>query len=220
MWPSVLFHPYPFSLRTSTTTTYIAPLIRHHRWSQHFRATTMVDPQDPSGTSGGGGGVPPPPANPNCNPSENGNHRNGNDVEGKKDSFKPAYVRPRPRVRNALSKSDVGVHPDNYRSSLQTIDGSVATAQSGDDDNDYDAASSLHDSSLRSVDSHTSGTSGVDLSPSAVGRSNPKNPFNRHRRQTIADCVGVSKESLMVSFSNLNEHELANMRKWNRRLQR
>mmetsp|Transcript_56541 Transcript_56541/g.120084 ORF Transcript_56541/g.120084 Transcript_56541/m.120084 type:complete len:732 (+) Transcript_56541:26-2221(+) len=87
---------------------------------------------------------------------------------------------------------------NNFRSSLQTIESLASSLDIYDDEDD---ASNLG----RSVNSSNSS-------------SLPSN--HRCKRRHSLDMGGSSNNSLMVSFSKLNEQELSHLRKWNRRLQR
>lgn len=99
----------------------------------------------------------------------------------------------------------------NFRSSLGTVESVGGGSVDIYTDDDRSHSSGNDEKNLRSS-THSNGTTGT-------------NDSRRHRRHSTGGCssvasLGSSANSLMVSFSRLNENELTHLRKWNRRLQR
>lgn len=147
----------------------------------------------------------------------------------KEDDFIPASVVP---LTSSLHKKNGGNSPGggimgrnkcrrrvsfergkggNFRSSLGTVESVGGGSVDIYTDDDRSHSSGNDEKNLRSS-THSNGTTCT-------------NDSRRHRSHSTGGCssvasLGSSANSLMVSFSRLNEHELIHLRKWNRRLQR
>ena len=95
----------------------------------------------------------------------------------------------------------------------------------------YDRTTHFH-SSLRTIESCAAGsldiyddddsvlTKNSHISQHSIGSSSIHRANSIKRRHSLEMSGGGSMQSLMVSFSRLNEQELTHLRKWNRRLHR
>eukprot|EP00571_Detonula_confervacea_P009854 CAMPEP_0172301438 /NCGR_PEP_ID=MMETSP1058-20130122/3326_1 /TAXON_ID=83371 /ORGANISM="Detonula confervacea, Strain CCMP 353" /LENGTH=716 /DNA_ID=CAMNT_0013011551 /DNA_START=78 /DNA_END=2228 /DNA_ORIENTATION=+ len=95
--------------------------------------------------------------------------------------------------RSGSSRASWVQDRNNFRSSLQTIESAAASSVDIYDDDGEDE-NSTHD--MRAAFRGT------------------------FKRRSSSEMIGSSSQTLMVSFSRLNEQELSHLRKWNRRLQR
>ena len=139
----------------------------------------------------------------------------GTSSEHQQQQFTPQTIKPLLRSRlqkyrngNGRRASFEGGATKNFRSSLATIESAAASSIDIYDEDDSD-------SEFR----------GSQMSQLSAASASPKGRPRRHSIEngSVGSSHGYnnsSAKSLMVSFSRLNEAELVNLRKWNRRLHR